>query len=118
MKSTYLFFILLFLSCSGGRTPAPDPEFTASDPELGPMSCQADTDCVLVKIDCCSCKSGGEFAAVHKSQKEAFNKDLEKRCSTEEFRTCLDENLCNDIQQARCENSTCMAIVTKKSTSN
>ena len=105
-------------SCSGGRTPALDPELAAEPAGLGPSTCQADTECVLVKVSCCSCRSGGQFAAVHKSQKEAFNRDLEKRCSTEEFRTCVDENLCDDIQQARCENSTCMTIVTKKSTSN
>lgn len=107
MKSTYLLFILLFLSCSGGRTPSPEP---APDDPAGPMSCQADTDCVLVKEDCCSCRSGGKLGAVHKSQEEAFKRNLEKRCSTEEFRTCLDENVCDVTPQAKCEDSMCITI--------
>ena len=111
MKRSYLFFILLFLSCSGGHTPAPELA-PAPAPELGPMSCQSDTDCVLVKADCCSCGSGGGSIAVHKSQKEAFNRDLEKRCSTEKFRICLDENLCGVIYKAKCEDSKCV-VVTK-----
>ena len=110
MKSVYLFFILLFLSCSGGPAPELEP---APDPGLGPMSCQMDTDCVLVKADCCSCRSGGQSVAVHKSQKEAFNRGLEKRCSIEEFRTCEDKNLCDVTYKAKCEVSICV-VVTKK----
>lgn len=117
-KNIYLFFMLLFLSCNGGHTPVPepipDPELATPNPELGPMSCQEDADCVLVKDNCCSCKSGGGFSAVHKLQQAAFEKDLEKRCSNEQFRTCVDENLCNVIYKPKCENSICIT----KTTSN
>ena len=108
MKSFYLVFILLLPGCDGL------PFFSGKEklpPKIDIVPCQADEDCVLVSANCCSCNSGGKSISVHKSQKETYNRDLKKYCSTLEFNLCATVYLCDDIHKARCEDSKCITVV-------
>ena len=110
MKSTYLLLFYCFLSCSGGRTPSPEPEQMAPDPATGPMSCQRIKIVFLLKRIAVPVGVVENLVLFTKSQEEAFKRNLEKRCSTEGFRTCLDENVCDVTPQAKCEDSMCITI--------
>ena len=43
--------------------------------------CKKDSDCVVVADECCSCSEGGKQHAVHKNEREAYEKDRKKRCA-------------------------------------
>jgi hypothetical protein len=43
--------------------------------------CKADSDCVAVADDCCSCSQGGKQRAIPKKQKDAYEKERKKRCA-------------------------------------
>ena len=56
----------------------------AHKPKAAPAAaadCKADTDCVLVPDDCCSCNQGGKQRAIPKKQKDSYEKDRKKRCA-------------------------------------
>ena len=110
MKVFIWFFIFLLFSCEGL------PFFSGKEkvspaPKVDPVSCQADTDCVLVSANCCSCNNGGKSIAIHKSQKESYNRDLEKYCSARENTMCLTVYNCGITYSARCEDSKCITLV-------
>lgn len=107
MKIINLLFVFLLSSCTGEGFPGKEK----LPPKVDSVPCQADTDCVLVKVNCCSCNSGGKSVAVHKSQKEAYERDLEEYCSTLENIQCLTVYNCDISYKARCEDSKCVTLV-------
>ena len=107
MKIICLSFIFLLSSCGL-------PFFSEKEkqpPKVDSVPCQADTDCVPVKANCCGCNSGGKSVAIHKSKQESYERDLKKYCSAIERRSCPAVYNCDIIYKARCENSKCITLV-------
>ena len=46
-----------------------------------PLSCTIDTDCTVVKEDCCSCNQGGRQRAIVVSGAEAWLNGLATKCA-------------------------------------
>ena len=109
MKSFYLIFILLLSGC--GWLSSFQDERAPSQPKVDSISCQADTDCVLVSANCCSCNSGGKSIAVHKSQKETYDRDLKKYCAASASNICATVYNCEITYKAKCENSKCITLI-------
>lgn len=119
MKSKVLFLSFLFsfisiVSCSSFFNPdssqrrGPDPLQPIIQANI---PCSADSDCVLVSQDCCSCNNGGESIAIHKSQESDYNDKLREMCSTEPRQLCKTVYICERFH-AECRNSQCFTRVT------
>lgn len=112
MKISHLFFIFLILNCSGGFSPGQGKQLPPDGKKYSSVPCQKDTDCVLVKANCCHCSNGGKSIAVHKSQQEAYNRDIENYCSSIRGNNiCLTVYNCDISYRPRCENSICITVV-------
>lgn len=97
--------IVVCLACSGSDPEAEDSAAKkTSDAVVKPtldcqgsklldlMVCAADTDCVLVKADCCGCKSGGDSHAINRSCVDQHEKRFYK-CLTP-LNTCKAIEFC------------------------
>ena len=73
-------------------------------PSFG-KACTRDSDCVLVRLGCCGCGSGGVSTAVHKSQKAEHLKRLNRRCPFPQI--CSMIYRCHEVKAARCSNGVC-----------
>lgn len=72
-------------------------------------SCIQDKDCILVLKGCCPCNSGGEYIAIHKSQKTAYKNQLKERCIAPT--RCLAWYRCDEWEdKARCIHSKCSVV--------
>ena len=74
-----------------------------------PAPCEKDADCVLVSSSCCGCSAGGDSIAVHKSQVDNYNNNLQQICSPNIGRLCPQWYRCNDFE-ARCQSQSCTAL--------
>ena len=101
---TFSLFIFPLLACSAGND-------TSSGDSSYKTDCQTDSDCVLVDKDCCGCVSGGDSIAIHKSQENIYNKDLQSRCAAavDSSKACATWDRCAEFQ-AQCRNSKCISI--------
>jgi len=68
------------------------------------MGCEADTDCVQTREDCCGCANGGEDTAVLASERGAFDASLGCSAST----TCPGVNRCEVEAAPRCIQGACV----------
>ncbi|MCZ0932055.1 MAG: hypothetical protein OXJ52_02765 [Oligoflexia bacterium] len=74
-------------------------------------ACQADEDCVLVITNCCSCRAGARYIAIHKSQENSYKSKRDKQCSSFNG-LCSQDYTCGTYQayQAQCLNSQCQIL--------
>ncbi len=78
-------------------------------------SCSQDSDCVLVKADCCGCSAGGKAAAINKNFEKEWGEKLSKECQGIK---CLDV-LSNDpscFKKPKCIDNKCALEEPEKTT--
>ena len=91
------------------KTPPFSKPIFKTNVDVVAISCVQDKDCVLVRKDCCACNSGGEYIAIHESQKDAYKSQLKERCATPI--RCLAWYRCDEWEdKARCINSKCSVV--------
>ena len=67
--------------------------------------CHSDSDCILVKLDCCGCSQGGADKAIHRSKQASHQKEWDWECS--EHFDCPFINRCGNLKP-KCQNSACV----------
>ena len=72
-------------------------------------ACFKDSDCVLVKKDCCGCQANGESIAVHKDWADSYTEQHKKYCASQPRRMCSQQYRCGEIK-VQCFNRVCSAV--------
>ena len=72
------------------------------------VACGKDSDCVLVDTGCCGCNENGKSVAIHRSEREAYNKNLGNKCLNNNT-ACFKAVRCHKLK-AQCQNSKCVAV--------
>jgi hypothetical protein len=91
---------LLGLGACGGKS---TPAGKAVDPAL--TSCQVDSDCTLINLECCDSCNGGTSWSVSVRAAGAAKEAHGRPCGEDERCTLL---ACNPEPQAVCHDNTCM----------
>lgn len=77
MKLLYCLALLGMLGCATSASnsnsiPSQNSDF---------FSCQIDSDCVMVKADCCGCNQGGKQQAINIKYKDTWNANMNTLCA-------------------------------------
>lgn len=69
--------------------------------------CTTDSDCVIVRNDCCGCENGGSSTSINKEYKSAW--DAEKALACQDI-ACLTVYMCEEGMKPSCVDNKCTIV--------
>jgi|GEM_PF-6088428 len=69
--------------------------------------CENNSDCMIVKKDCCGCSAGGENFSINKEYQEYWMKNLAEKCKDT---VCATVYVCPESMTPVCTNNQCDII--------
>ena len=73
-----------------------------------PSQCRKDADCALVADDCCGCTAGGKQRAIPLKNRDAYQRDLRKRCEGTLCAEVISDDPSCKAASAKCEEGRCV----------
>ena len=72
-------------------------------------TCNIDSDCVIIKSDCCGCTAGGTADTIHKKYKEQWENTVQSKCENIACTTVM-SNDWSCFAEAKCVRNKCAMV--------